>query len=124
MPSKSEIYQESLAAFCRGDFEAATACYADDIVAYPNRAMRPMLGRATMQAFMQKFGAGMEDARYAPSLMVESGDFLFVEGTETYRKNGRSVSIPYAGVMEFRGDKIIGWRDYFDLKSLEKQLAA
>jgi limonene-1,2-epoxide hydrolase len=26
-------------------------------------------------------------------------------------------------VVEFQGDKIIAWRDYFDLKSLEKQLA-
>ena len=124
MASKSQIYRESLEAFCRGDFAAATACYAEDIVAYPNRSMRPMQGRAAMLAFMQKFGTGMEEPRYTQSLMVESGDFLFVEGTENYRKHGRSISIPYAGVMEFRGDKIVGWRDYFDLKSLEKQLAA
>lgn len=124
MKSKTEIYRESLAAFCRGDFDGATACYADDIVAYPNRSMRPMQGRAAMRAFMQKFAAGMEEQRYTQSLVIESGDFLLVEGTESYRKNGRSVSIPYAGVMEFRGEKIIAWRDYFDLKSLEKQLAA
>ena len=51
MASKSQIYRESLEAFCRGDFAAATACYAEDIVAYPNRSMRPMQGRAAMLAF-------------------------------------------------------------------------
>jgi limonene-1,2-epoxide hydrolase len=27
---------------------------------------------------------------------------------------GVTVLAPYAGVIEFKGDKIIGWRDYVD----------
>ena len=73
---------------------------------------------------MQKFGAGMTDMFYEQTLMIEQGNMLFVEGTENYTKKGKKISVPYAGVVEFRGDKIVAWRDYFDLKSLEAQLAA
>ena len=123
MKTKSQIYKDSLDAWGRGDVEGMSAPYADDIEWYPNRSMRPVKGKAAMLEFMAKFGAGMSNPLYTQTLMIESGNMLFVEGTESYTKNGRKVSVPYAGVCEFRDDKIVAWRDYFDLKSLEKQLA-
>lgn len=123
MKTMSEIYKDSLAAWGRGDVEGMSAAYADDIVWYPNRSMRPVRGKANMLAFMEKFGKGMTDMVYEQTLMIESGNTLFVEGTESYTKNGKKISVPYAGVTEFRDGKIIAWRDYFDLKSLEAQLA-
>jgi limonene-1,2-epoxide hydrolase len=55
---------------------------------------------------------------------VQSGDVVFHEGTENYVRNDRRVSLPYVGVFEFKDGKIIGWRDYFDYATLQKQLAA
>ena len=124
MGKMSQIYKDSLDAWGRGDVEGMSAPYADDIVWYPNRSMRPVQGKAAMLGFMQKFGAGMTDMFYEQTLMIEQGNMLFVEGTENYTKKGKKISVPYAGVVEFRGDKIVAWRDYFDLKSLEAQLAA
>jgi len=123
MKTKSQIYKDSLDAWGRGDVEGMAAPYHEDIVWYPNRSMRPVKGKAAMLDFMAKFGAGMSNPHYDQTLMLEKDNMLFVEGTENYTKNGRQISIPYAGVVEFQGDKIIAWRDYFDLKSLEKQLA-
>jgi ketosteroid isomerase-like protein len=36
---------------------------------------------------------------------------------------GKTVVAPYVGVIEFRGDKICGWRDYVDYITIEKQRA-
>ena len=123
MKTKSQIYKDSLDAWGRGDVQGMAAPYADDIEWYPNRSMRPIKGKAAMLEFMAKFGAGMSNPQYTQSLMIEKDNMLFVEGVESYTKTGRLVSVPYAGVVEFRGETIVAWRDYFDLKSLEKQLA-
>ncbi len=123
MGMMSDTYKESLAAWVRGDRDAMAKAYADDIVWYPNRSMNPVHGKVAMMEFMEKFGRGMTDVFYEQTNMVESGNLLFVEGTENYTKKGRKVQLPYAGVVEFRDGKIIGWRDYFDMKSLEAQLA-
>jgi len=120
----SDTYKQSLAAWVRGDAQGMAAPYADDIVWYPNRSMRAVHGKAAMLAFMEKFGKGMSEVFYEQTTMIESGNVLFIEGTENYTKNGRKVSVPYAGVVEFNAErKITAWRDYFDLKSLEAQLA-
>lgn len=124
MKTKSQIYKDSLDAWCRGDVQAMSEPYAEDIVWYPNRSMRPIHGKAAMLGFMEKFGGGMTDMRYEQTLMIEKDNMLFVEGSENYTKKGKAISIPYAGVLEFRGDQIVAWRDYFDMKSLEAQLAA
>ncbi len=124
MKTMSQIYKDSLDAWCRGDVEAMSEPYAEDIVWYPNRSMRPVHGKAGMLGFMQKFGGGMTDMRYEQTLLIEKDNMLFVEGSENYTKKGKKISIPYAGVLEFKGDKIVAWRDYFDLKSLDAQLAA
>ena len=47
---------------------------------------------------------------------AEAGDRLFIEGVDEYRTpEGHRVATPYAGVLDFRGDLICGWRDYVDL---------
>ncbi|MBU3738055.1 MAG: nuclear transport factor 2 family protein [Rhodoferax sp.] len=123
MGAMSDAYRKSLDAWSRGDVEGMFADYADDVVWYPNRSMRPVHGKEAMRAFMAKFAKGMSDISYQQTHMVESGNMLFVEGTENYTKNGKKISVPYAGVVEFRDGKFVAWRDYFDLKSLEAELA-
>lgn len=120
--SLSQIYKDFLDAWARGDVAEMSTYYHDDIVSYPNRSMRPLNGKAAVLEFLAKFGKGMEEPVFEQTLMMESGSTLFVEGTESYQKNGRNISIPYAGIVEFKDGKIIAKRDYFDLKSLEKQL--
>lgn len=120
--SLSQIYKDFLDAWSRGDIEEMSSYYHDDIVSYPNRSMRPLNGKAAVLEFLGKFGKGMASPTFEQTLMIEDGSILFVEGTESYQKNGRDISIPYAGIVEFQDGKIIAKRDYFDLKSLEKQL--
>jgi limonene-1,2-epoxide hydrolase len=120
----SDNYKKHLAAWREGDVEKALSYIDDNIVWYPNRSMNPVNGKAAMREFLGKFAKGMTDILYEQSLMIEQGNLLFVEGTENYTKKGKRISVPYAGVVEWKDGKAVMWRDYFDLKSLEKQLAA
>jgi limonene-1,2-epoxide hydrolase len=72
---------------------------------------------------MNKFGKGMEGIQVKLRHIVEVGDVVFHEGVETYTRKGRKVALPYCGVFDFKDGKIIGWRDYFDYATLERQLA-
>ena len=124
MGRMTEDYRAHLAAWQAGDMEKALTYIDDDIVWYPNRSMEPIRGKAAMRAFLEKFDRGMTEVFYEQTHMVEAGDLLFVEGTENYTKKGRKVRLPYAGVVVWRNGRAVEWRDYFDMKQLEAQLAA
>ena len=82
-----------------------------------------MKGKAAIAAFMARFGKGMQDIHVDLRNIVEVGDVVFHEGVENYSRKGHKVTLPYCGVFEFKDGKIIGWRDYFDYATLERQLA-
>ena len=49
---------------------------------------------------------------------------MFVEGVDEYvATDGTVVRAPYAGVLEFDGNLIVGWRDYVDVGVMEAQKA-
>ena len=120
----SDLYRAHLTAWARGDMDEALSYMADDIIWYPNRAMRPIVGKDAVRAFVAKFGQGMTNIAFEQTLMIEQGNFLFVEGIERYSKNGKPVVTHYAGVMEWRDGRAVNWRDYFDFKTLDAQLAS
>ena len=124
MPSHIDTTKAFFSAWARHDHAAVLALLHDD-VAYQNMPFTDVLhGKPAIAAFMTKFGRGMQDIRVELRNIIESGDVVFHEGTENYLRKGRPVSLPYVGVFEFRDGKIIGWRDYFDYATLEKQLSA
>lgn len=112
------------AAWARQDHAAVLDLLHDEI-AYQNMPFEEVLrGKPAIAGFMTRFGRGMQDIHVELRHLVASGDVVFHEGTETYERKGRKVRLPYAGVFEFRDGKIIGWRDYFDYATLERQLSA
>ena len=123
MASLSELYRAHLQAWAAGDVETALSYMAEDIIWYPNRAMRPIVGKGAVREFVAKFARGMENISFTQTHMIENGNILFIEGVETYTKGGRQVNTPYAGVVEWRDGQAVNWRDYFDLRTLDAQLA-
>lgn len=112
------------AAWSRQDHDAVLALLHEE-VAYQNMPFDEVLrGKPAIAAFMTRFGKGMQDIHVELRHLVASDNVVFHEGTETYRRKGRQVRLPYAGVFEFQDGKIIGWRDYFDYATLERQLSA
>lgn len=103
-------------AWMRKDVDAVINMLDDDIVWHYAAAIAPPArGKAEARAFLDRFGPGVLDVRWRIFEHAETADRLFVEGVDEYTTpDGAEVAAPYAGVIEFKGDKIVGWRDYID----------
>jgi limonene-1,2-epoxide hydrolase len=116
MTDRFEIYRSVIAAWKAKDIDAVLGHMSDDIVwHYAAAIARPLRGKAAARRFLEGFAARVGEVRWRVFHYAITGDRLFVEGVdEFFSKDGARVATPYAGVLEFQGDLIVGWRDYFD----------
>ena len=117
MGRRYEILGRVIEAWQAKDIDAVLAHMHDDIVwHYAAAAMPPVRGKAAARKVLERFQADMHAITWRIFTYAETVDRLFIEGVDDYRTtDGRRVAAPYAGVLEFSGDRIIGWRDYVDL---------
>jgi len=119
------ILQQVIQAWQAKDIDRVLAFMDDGIVwHYAAAAMPPVRGKAAARKLLERFQADMHGIQWRIFAYSETGDRLFIEGVDDYRTtDGHRVAAPYAGVLEFRGDRIVGWRDYVDLGVLDQQKA-
>jgi len=64
------------------------------------------------------------DFRYDLLNIASAGRSVFTERIDTVHMMGKDLTVHAVGVFEVDGDgKITSWRDYFDMKEIEAQLA-
>ena len=99
------------------DIDGALAFMHDDIVwRYAAVIAPPLKGKAKARKLLEGMSLQVGDVTWRIFDYAEKGERLFVEGVDEYvSAEGRLVSAPYAGVVEFRDGKIIGLREYFDM---------
>lgn len=124
--ARFQQFMTVVSAWNRRDIDAALAGMADDIVwHFAAGALPPLKGKAAARAFLMQFGDDIAEARWRIFHHAESRDRLFVEGVDDHtNREGVQIAPPYCGVIEFRGELIVGWRDYFDMKLLERLKAS
>ncbi len=120
--SNKDIVNQFFDLWKSGDIAGAMGQCTEDAV-WDNVPMKPIEGKAAIEAFLTKFAKGMSDVHYDITYMMEEGDRLMIEGSENYTKHGKKVSVPYMASFTFRDGKISSWADYFDLATVERQLA-
>lgn len=110
-------------AWKRKDVDFIINSMTDDIVWHYAAAIAPPArGKAECRAFISKFGANIGTVRWRIFEHAETADRLFAEGVDEYDTlDGHTVKAPYAGIIEFRGDLISGWRDYVDRGIIDAQ---
>ena len=125
MDKRFKQFSAVIDAWKRKDVAFVIGAMTDDIVWHYAAAVAPPAhGKAAAQNFLDKFGAGVGEVRWRIFTHAETADRLFVEGVDEYdTPEGKTIIAPYAGVIEFRGDKISGWRDYVDRSVIEAQKA-
>lgn len=116
MSGRFAVYQSVIRAWKAKDIDAVLAHMSDDIVWHYAAAISPpLVGKGPAREFMESFAGGIREVRWRVFDFAESGDRLFVEGVDEYiATDGARIATPYAGVLDFRGNLICGWRDYFD----------
>jgi len=83
---------------------------------------RVMKTREEKLKFFLWFTKGMTDYSLTLKNVSATGNIVFHEGVESYVKKGHQVNLPYAGIFEFKDGKISRQRDYFDARTIERQL--
>lgn len=117
-------FLEVIRAWKRRDLEGVLGRLDDDIVWYSRVGAAPVIGKANVRQALEGIGSKRKVENWRIFHHAVSGERLFVEGVDDYLDDkGHRVAVPYAGVMEFRNGRITGWRDYFDIATLEKQKA-
>lgn len=108
-----------------GRLDAIADRFAPDAVWHFSAATKsPAIGREAIMAFLTAYAAGAVTTRLRLLRAAEEGDTLFIEAVEDFdTAAGRSVLVPYAGVLTFRDGRIIDWRDYFDRALVDGQIA-
>jgi len=116
MSSRFEQFKTVIESWKNKDIDAVIDAMSDDIVWHYAAAIAPPVkGKEEARAFLERFGAVIGEVKWRIFETAETEDRLFVEGVDEYiTKDGVSVAAPYAGVIEYSGDKISGWRDYVD----------
>jgi len=119
------ILGKVIAAWQAKDIEGVLAHMSDDIVwHYAAPGMPPVRGKAAAAKLLGNFQKDMHGIQWRIFAHAETGDRLFIEGVDDYTTaDGKRVAAPYAGVLDFKGDLICGWRDYVDLGVLAAQKA-
>ena len=123
MDKRFRQFSAVIEAWKRKDVPFILDAMTDDVVwHYAAAVAPPARGKAEAKAFIDQFGANVGAVRWRIFNHAEDGDRLFLEGVDDYdTRDGTPILAPYAGVIEFRGDKISGWRDYVDRSVIESQ---
>lgn len=117
MSRKIDVLQSVVDAWChRQDIDAVLEHMTDDIVwHYSAVSLPPKHGKTGAREFLEAYKAKVRNPNWRMFKIAESDDALFVEGVDEFdTAEGRHVAVLYMGVLEFEGDRISAWRDYFD----------
>jgi limonene-1,2-epoxide hydrolase len=108
----------------RKDVDAAVALAADAI-SYENMPISPIVGREGLAATLHAFLGAASEVDWQVLRSVESGRVVVNERVDRFRIGEGWLELPVAGFFEVDDDgRITLWRDYFDMASYQRQLAA
>ena len=105
------------------DVDRILDLFTDDAVWW-DVPLRPAEGKAAIRARLQEIvenvgtSGGFEIVR-----LVVAGDVVMMERIDHFTVEGVEVTVPVCGVAEVREGKIAAWRDYWDLRAWDRQVA-
>jgi limonene-1,2-epoxide hydrolase len=97
--------------------------FTDDAV-YHNIPFEPAKGKEAIRGvFNTLILPGVKSLHFKVLHSASNGNRVFNERVDSFDlDNGKTISLPVAGVFEVTGSKISAWRDYFDVATYTKQM--
>ena len=110
------VLEAIITAWRHQDVEGVLVHVTDDIVWRNSGGFAPAIrGKAAMREVLVAMAAKIKTNNWRIFDYAENDHRLFMEGVdEFWFHTGEHIAIPYAGSLEFRGDKVCEWREYFD----------
>lgn len=117
-----EVVEAFFAAMAKLDYATALALVSDDCE-YTNVPISTVHGPAGIRSVLEPFFAPTLENEFVLKTILADGDRVFVERLDRHRLPKGWVELPVAGVLEMRGGRIVAWREYFDLATIERGFA-
>ncbi len=114
---KMEVFRTMARAWHEQDWDTCASLFTPDGVLH-SKMLAPIEGRDTIHARISKLGGDHKRVTLHIHRMGVIDGVLFVERTDEIVINGRRGECPAVGVIEFSGDKIARWSDYYDRATL------
>jgi limonene-1,2-epoxide hydrolase len=112
--SPEEIVRAELEAWSTLDVDEIMAHFAFDAV-WDDPSHGPIAGYANIRKAVAGFVARTSAADLQVVHLLAEGTIVMTERVDRFTFDGRQVAAAIAGVFEIEADKILAWRDYFDM---------
>jgi limonene-1,2-epoxide hydrolase len=110
-------------AWPRKNIEELLAFFTDDAV-YHNIPLESAKGKDAIRGVINTFLPMARSLHFKVLNSAGNGNVVFNERVDIFDLgNGKTISLPVAGVFEVTGSKISAWRDYFDMAMYTKQMS-
>ncbi|MDZ4729717.1 MAG: nuclear transport factor 2 family protein [Xanthomonadales bacterium] len=125
MAKHIESLKSLIGAWRRLDVEGVLVHLHDDFVWYNSGGLKPPLqGKANMRSTLQTMAKGIKQGKWRLFNVAEVGSTVWMEGVDEFiSTDGIRVAIPYAGTLEFKDGLIFIWREFYEGRLIEQQMA-
>jgi len=123
LKTNEETVRNFIAAWSRLDADEIVAFFTPDGT-YHNMMNKPVSGHDNLRRFIGGFIKDWTETNWDVLNIVSRGDIVIAERLDRTRLGAKSVDLPCCGVFELAGGKIRIWRDYFDLATYTRAIAA
>lgn len=123
MSSNAALVRDLIDAFNANDVDRVLGFFAADAV-YHNIPVQPVTGTAAIRAVLVGFMGMASEIDWVLRHLAETQDgVVLTERLDRFLVRGRWIELPVMGAFEVRDGRITAWRDYFDMKQFQDQLA-
>ncbi|MEX6633370.1 nuclear transport factor 2 family protein [Hyphococcus lacteus] len=125
MANNINVLRAIIAAWARQDVEGVLEHLHEDITWNNSGGVRkPVQGKAAMRKALESMKGTIKESNWRLFGWAEVGNTVWMEGADEFMRNdGIRIAVPYAGTLEFEDGVVRIWREYFDGRLQEKQLA-
>jgi limonene-1,2-epoxide hydrolase len=122
--TNGELVRELLAAQVRGQLSAARGLIAPDVVYHLRAYQKTIRGIDEFIALLDGYYGRSRNFRSEILRLVEQGEWVALQGHESYELDGAAVAFDYASWVRVVDGRIVEWNDYFDSRIVGRQLKA
>jgi limonene-1,2-epoxide hydrolase len=119
--SPTQVVEAFCDAIAGGDLDKVIAFFTDDAV-YHNIPLEPVVGPDAIRTTIESFTGAVESLEFRVLAIAATGTTVLTERVDVFHFADRSLELPVMGAFDVAGEKISGWRDYFDLNQFMSQL--
>ena len=122
MSQNQEIVKEFIAAWGRNDVDEIMSFFQRDAI-YHNIPAAPVEGVEAIRPVIESFAGNATEIEWVLSDIAESASgAVMTERIDRFEIGGKWIELPVMGIFELRDEKIVHWRDYFDMQQFTDQM--